>query len=229
MLASLLLGPALLEQEPAAPDPSLYIPKAHLVDDRGFLHDFMEEFSFVDLVTASPALRVTHIPVVLDRKEGRYGTIYGHIAAQNPQRAALARRHDAVMVFRGPHGYISPTWYAKRDVAPTWNFAVVHASGRPEPIVGDAGARDVLARLIRRYETSVGSDFTLDQLPRDYVDSLLPRIAPFRLEIEALEGKFKLGQERSDGDKAGVLAHLHEGAYHERSLYEVTEAFYRRR
>jgi transcriptional regulator len=228
LLMTLVAGPALLEQERAAPDPSLYIPKAHLVDDRRFLHDFMDEFAFVDLVTTTPTLRITHIPVVLERNEGRYGTIYGHIAAQNPQQATFDGAHDAAIVFRGPHGYISPTWYSRRDVAPTWNFAVVHASGRPTAIAGPAGARDVLARLIRRYEEAVGSSFTLDRLQPEYVDNLLPRIAPFRLRIEALEGKFKLGQERSAEDKQGVLAHLREGAYRERTLYELTDAFYRR-
>ena len=71
-------------QEPSAPDPSLYIPKAHLVDDRKFLHDFMDEFAFVDVVTVSPTLRITHIPSVLDRTAGAYGTIFGHVSAQNP-------------------------------------------------------------------------------------------------------------------------------------------------
>jgi len=228
LLMSLVAAPALLEQEPATSDPSLYIPKAHLVEDRGFLHDFMDEYSFVDLVTPAPTLRITHIPVLLERSEGRYGTIYGHIAAQNPQRATFDGAHPAVLVFRGPHGYISPTWYAKREAAPTWNFAVVHASGRPAAIAGSEGARDLLARLIRRYEKSVASDFALEKLSPEYVDSLLPRIAPFRLEIEALEGKFKLGQERAEGDRQGVLARLREGAYRERSLYELTAAFYRR-
>src|SRR5436190_17197910 len=71
---------------------SLYIPKPQLVEDRRFLHDFMEEFAFVDLVTVSPSLRITHIPVWLDRAAGAYGTIYGHISRQNPQSAAFDAR-----------------------------------------------------------------------------------------------------------------------------------------
>lgn len=84
MLATLAAGgPSLLAQEPARIDPSLYIPKAHLVEDLKFLHDFMDEYSFVDLVTSSPTLRITHIPVLLDRSEGGYGKIFGHISRQN--------------------------------------------------------------------------------------------------------------------------------------------------
>src|SRR5271163_4367089 len=66
---------------------SLYIPKPQLVDDRRFLHDFMDEFAFVDLVTVSPTLRITHMPVFLERGAGAYGTIHGHSARQNPQSA----------------------------------------------------------------------------------------------------------------------------------------------
>src|SRR5438874_2992743 len=100
-------------QEPStAVDPSLYIPKAHVVDELKFLHEFMEEFSFVMLVTAAPTVRITHIPSILDRTQGRFGTLRGHISAQNPQKAAFDGSQQAVIVFRGPHGYISPTWYA---------------------------------------------------------------------------------------------------------------------
>lgn len=232
MLTSLIAGPGLLtpalfEQEASAPDPSLYIPKAHLVEDRRFLHEFMDDFPFVDLVTATPTLRITHIPTVLDRSRGQYGTILAHISAQNPQRAALDGAHPAVIVFRGPYGYISPSWYAKQDVVPTWNFSVVHASGRLKPITDHAEAHALLAQLIGKFEASVGSTrYHFDKLPDEYVNGLMKGIAPFTMEIEALEGKFKLGQERSEGDRQGVLAHLKSG-YHERSLYDITDAFYR--
>ena len=217
------------QEPPGSPDPSLYIPKAHLVDDLKFLHDFMEEFAFVMLVTASPTLRITHIPSVLDRSQGRYGTLRGHISAQNPQKAALDGAHDAVVVFRGPEGYISPTWYAAQtSVVPTWNFGVVHASGRPRPITEKAKAHELLATLIARNEKRVGStayDFAAQ--PQEYVDRMMEGISPFEMEIQALEGKFKLGQERSEADRQGVLANLARARYKEPSLFEVTQAFYK--
>lgn len=219
----------LLAQDTAAPDPSLYIPEAHLVEDRAFLHDFMEGFPFVDLVTASPTLRITHIPALLDRERGRFGTIIGHIAARNPQREAFDGRHSSVVVFRGPHGYISPTWYATREAVPTWNFSVVHASGRPKAITDPAQTRALLARLIRTFEQSVGSNFDFATLPESYVARMIQGIAPFEMEIERLEGKFKLGQDRSADDRAGILAHVRRGDYRERNLYDMTDALYRMR
>ena len=215
-------------QEPSKPDPSLYIPKAHLVEDRRFLHDFMEEFPFVDVVTASPTLRITHIPSVLDRTAGPYGTIFGHISAQNPQRAAFDGKQTAVIVFRGPQGYISPTWYAQTEATPTWNFSVVHASGRPTAITDRDQTRELLARLIAKFERAVGSSgYDLSKLPESYVSRMMGGITPFRMEVETLEGKFKLGQERTEGDRRGVLAHLQNAGYRERSRYDVTDAFYK--
>ena len=104
------------------------------VEDRKLLHDFMDDFSFVDLITATPTIRITHIPMVLDRTKGRYGTIFGHISKNNPQQQAFDGTAPAVIVFHGPESYISPTWYAKAEAVPTWNFAVVHASGKLKPI-----------------------------------------------------------------------------------------------
>src|SRR5580704_14406301 len=97
LLASLALsGVAADAQEPGPPPAaSLYIPQAHLVEDRKFLHDFMDEFAFVDLITTSP-LRITHIPVLLDRSTGKYGTTRGHIALANDQSKKFDGDHQAV-------------------------------------------------------------------------------------------------------------------------------------
>ena len=237
LLVGLLSAAALVAEDdvsaqepPSPPDPSLYIPKAHLVDELKWLHDFMEDFSFVMLVTATPTLRITHIPSVLDRTQGRFGTLRGHISAQNPQKAAFDGTHQAVVVFRGPESYISPTWYAKQtSVVPTWNFGVAHASGRPRAITDKAKTYDLLATLIGRNERRVGStQYDFAAQPREYIDQMMQGISPFEMEIEALEGKFKLGQERSGGDRDGVLTHLARGEYKEPSLYDLTQALYKR-
>lgn len=205
---------------------SLYIPKPHLVEDRKLLHDFMDEFPFVDLVTSEPAIRITHIPVVLDRNAGNYGIIYGHIARQNPQTEAILAARRAVVVFHGPHAYISPTWYSKAEVVPTWNFAVVHATGKLKPVISEDAMRDLLSRLIRKFEEP-NSPYDLAGLPQSYAAGLIAGILGFELEIELLEGKFKLGQERSEADKEGILRHLR-SEKPERSLYDFTASFYAR-
>jgi transcriptional regulator len=229
MLASLAAcGSRLLAQEPARIDPTLYIPKAHRVEDLKLLHEFMDEYAFVDLVTSAPTLRITHIPVILDRTTGAYGKIMGHVSRQNPQSQAFDGRQTGVIVFRGPHGYISPTWYAKKEAVPTWNFAVVHATGRPVAITDKEALHKLLGRLIEKFESTEGSGYDFSKLPESYVSPMLGGIVGFEMQIESLEGKFKLGQERSDTDKQGLLEHLGQARRRERSLHDFTASFYKR-
>jgi len=241
LLTAMLAGIALLGPDDAVagdaadaaaqgepPDPSVYIPKAHLVQDRAFLHAFMDEFSFVDLVTTTPTLRITHIPSVLDRATGTYGTIVGHISAANDQVKAIRAGARAVVVFRGPHGYVSPGWLttaAGRNGVPTWNFAVVHATGRLKAIDEPAQKHALLSSLIRKYETAIGGTaYDFAALPMEDVLARAKGIQPFSIDIEALEGKFKLFQERPEPDKAAALPKL--DTYRERSLRAFTEHFY---
>jgi len=229
MLASLgACGSGLLAQEPAKIDPTLYIPKAQRVEDLKLLHDFMDEYAFVDLVTSTPTLRITHIPVILDRTAGTYGKIMGHVSRQNPQSQAFDGRQTGVIVFRGPHGYISPTWYAKKEAVPTWNFAVVHATGRPAAITDKEALHKLLGRLIEKFENYEGFGYDFSKLPESYVSPMLGGIVGFEMTVESLEGKFKLGQERSDGDKQGLLEHLGQAKRRERSLQDFTASFYKR-
>ena len=229
MLASLAAGSSrLLAEEPARVDPTLYVPRAHRVEDLKLLHDFMDEYAFVDLVTPAPTLRITHIPVILDRTAGTNGKILGHISRRNPQSQVFDGRRTGVIVFRGPHGYISPTWYANKDVVPTWNFAVVHATGRPSAITDRTALHKLLARLIEKFESYERSRYDFSKLPESYISPMLGGIVGFEMQIESLEGKFKLGQERSDADKQGMLEHLGQTTRRERSLRDLTASFYRR-
>jgi transcriptional regulator len=214
-------------QHPAAG--SLYIPKPHLIEDRQFLHDFMDEFAFVELVTATPSLRITHIPVWLDRKAGQYGTIHGHLSRQNPQTNTFDSKQPAVVVFRGPHSYISPTWYAsaKTDVVPTWNFAVVHATGKLRAVTGKKELNDLLSKLISKFENYEGTDYDFSKVSDSYKYGLMAAIIGFEMEIELLEGKFKLGQERSAADKQSLLKNLG-SAKPARSIRELTASVYQR-
>lgn len=205
---------------------SLYIPKPQLVEDRRFLQDFMDEFAFVELITIAPSLRITHIPVVLNRAAGPYGTIRGHIARQNPQSGAFDGRQVGVVVFRGPHGYISPTWYAQNgNVVPTWNFAVVHATGKLRPVEGRKELNDLLSSLIAKFERYEGTSYDFAKIDDRYKSGLMGGIIGFELEIEQLEGKFKLGQDRSAADQQSLLKNLGD-ARAPRSLRDFTAAFY---
>jgi transcriptional regulator len=205
---------------------SLYIPKPQLVEDRRFLHDFMDEFAFIDLVTVTPTLRITHIPVWLDRTAGTYGTLHGHISRQNPQSRTFDGKQTGVIVFHGPHGYISPTWLATTgNVVPTWNFAVVHATGKMKPVEGRKELSDLLARLIAKFEAYEGTSYDFSKIDDAYKYGLMGGIIGFEMEIELLEGKFKLGQDRGDADRHSMLTKMSQGKKAQ-SLQEFTRAFF---
>jgi transcriptional regulator len=229
LLSSLVFAAVTAEAQESAPPPppSLYIPNAHRVEDRKLLHDFMEEFAFVDLITAPP-LHITHIPVVFDRAAGPFGTIHGHIARNNEQIKAFDGKQEAVIVFRGPHGYISPTCYQTNPAVPTWNFAVVHATGKLQPVTDPAALHAFLARLIHKFESYQGTGYDFSKIPDSYLNPMLANIVGFDMQIELLEGKFKLGQERPEADRQGILKYL-QTARRERSLHDLTESFYRQK
>ncbi|HUB78647.1 MAG TPA: FMN-binding negative transcriptional regulator [Bryobacteraceae bacterium] len=214
-------------QEPSSAAPSLYIPNAHRVEDLKLLQDFMDEFAFVELVTSSP-FRITHIPVLFDRTAGQFGTIHGHIARANEQIKAFDGKQEAVIVFRGPHGYISPTCYQTNPAVPTWNFAVVHATGKLQAVTDPVALHAFLARLIRKFETYEGTGYDFSRISASYLNPMLANIVGFDMRVELLEGKFKLGQERPEGDRQGILKYL-QTARRERSLHDLTENFYKQK
>jgi transcriptional regulator len=227
LLSSLVFAAVNAEAQETAPPSSLYIPNAHRVDDRKLLHDFMEEFAFVDLITAPP-LHITHIPVVFDRATGPFGTIHGHIARNNEQIKAFDGKQEAVIVFRGPHGYISPTCYQTNPAVPTWNFAVVHATGKLQPVTDPAALHAFLGRLIQKFESYEGTGYDFSKIPDSYLNPMLANIVGFDMRVELLEGKFKLGQERPEADRQGILKYL-QTARPERSLHDLTQNFYRQK
>ena len=224
LLSSLVFAAVNAEAQESAPPSSLYIPNAHRVDDRKLLHDFMEEFAFVDLITPSP-LHITHIPVVFERAAGPFGTIHGHIARNNEQIKAFDGKQEAVIVFRGPHGYISPTCYHTNPAVPTWNFAVVHATGKLQPVTDPAALHAFLGRLIQKFESYEGTGYDFSKIPDSYLNPMLANIVGFDMRVELLEGKFKLGQERPEADRQGILKYL-QTARPERSLRDLTQNFY---
>ena len=230
LLAGLAFGALAPEAEAADDGPSvhesLYIPKAHVVEDRKFLHDFMEEFSFVDLITSTPTLRITHIPCYIDRKRGEFGTVFGHISKNNIQTETFDGQHPAVIVFRGPHGYISPAWNLKPgNAVPTWNFGVVHASGKLQGVTDRDTLKQMLGKLIDKNEDYTKSKYEFAKLPDTYIGGMLGGIVGFEMKVELLEGKFKMGHDSGQADRDNRVAHL-KTAKQERSFAQFTADFY---
>ncbi|PZP25537.1 FMN-binding negative transcriptional regulator [Pseudomonas kuykendallii] len=188
----------------------MYLPAAFRQDDLSELHRLIADSRLATLVShGADGLQASHLPLLLVPEEGEFGTLYGHVARANPHGRVLAEGGSALAVFSGPDAYVSPSWYpAKAEhgkVVPTWNYIAVHAQGRAEVFDEPARLLDLLGRLSDRHEAGRAQPWALGDAPRDYIDAMLRAIVGFALPIEHLEGKWKLGQNRSAADQQGVL------------------------
>ncbi len=187
----------------------MYLPSAFRQDDLAELHAQMQASPFALLTSAGAAgVQASHLPLLLAPDEGEFGTLYGHFARANPHWRDLQDGAEALTVFSGPDAYISPGWYpAKAEhgkVVPTWNYIAVHARGPVELIEEPERLLQIVSRLSDQHESGRERPWAVSDAPREYIDSMLRAIVGFALPIRRLEGKWKLGQNRSAADQAGV-------------------------
>jgi transcriptional regulator len=185
----------------------MYIPDYFREQDAHVLHDFMERYNFATLITQHGGeMTASHIPFVLDRSAGQYGALRAHIATKNQQLADLHGGGEALIIFQGPHSYISPMWYANQMNVPTWNYAVVHAYGKPR-MLDEQELIELLVNLVKQHEAPPpqGWDFHPEER---WIRQMSAQIEGFEIPITRLEGKFKLNQNRTAADRAGVVETL---------------------
>ena len=187
----------------------MYMPSAFRQDDLAELHAQLQASPLALLTSAGAAgVQASHLPLLLAPDEGEFGTLYGHFARANPHWRDLQGGAEALAVFSGPDAYISPGWYpAKAEhskVVPTWNYIAVHARGPVELIEEPERLLQIVSRLSDQHESGRERPWAVSDAPRDYLDSMLRAIVGFALPIHRLEGKWKLGQNRSAADQQGV-------------------------
>ncbi|MGF1453795.1 MAG: FMN-binding negative transcriptional regulator [Alphaproteobacteria bacterium] len=189
----------------------MYTPKAFAMDSIGACHALMRTCPFAIPVSHDgESLAATHIPFLLeaDGPDDR-GRLLGHMARANPQWQACAGTGEEVLVvFPGPHAYVSPTWYEEpaRNV-PTWNYVTVHAQGPLRPLDPDA-VRRMLGTLSAGYEGEAG--WRMDMLSDQQAEGLSRAIMAFEIPITRLEGKQKLSQNKAPADRRNVARGLRE-------------------
>jgi len=190
---------------------TLYIPPHFRAQDPEALFRFIEEHAFATLVSTGPAgLHVSHIPFLAERDDAGRVRLLAHVARANDHWKVLEQATDVVAIFHGPHAYVSPTWYSGHPAVPTWNYAVVHAHGRAT-LLDEAELHELLLRLSTGYEAPNVPPWKMSQLPADFTSSMLKAIVGFAIEVERVEGKFKLSQNRP-GNDAGRVADALEAA-----------------
>jgi transcriptional regulator len=187
---------------------AMYIPPFTSVTDPALLHELMRRFSFATLVATHEGRPVaTHLPFLVYPEVGELGTLVAHMARANPQWHEFADGNEALVIFQGPHTYISPSWYEEEVSVPTWNYAVAHAYGVPRIITEAGRVREALRALVDTHEGEFDEPWTMD-LPEEYLQRQLRAIVAFEMPITRLEGKFKLSQNRSAEDQRRVRDQL---------------------
>jgi transcriptional regulator len=188
----------------------VYVP-AHFNEDRiGALHDLIRSSGLATLVSmTAEGLIASHAPLMLDPDPAPYGTLIGHLAKANPHARSADAAVQTLVIFQGPDGYITPSYYAaKREhgkVVPTWNYTAVHAYGTLEAFDDPARLLAVVTRLTERNETPRAQPWAVSDAPDDFIQGMLRGIVGIALPIARLEGKVKMSQNRPAADIAGVV------------------------
>ncbi|MCI0765246.1 FMN-binding negative transcriptional regulator [Bacillus sp. TL12] len=171
----------------------MYIPKYFDVKDEATKYEMIEQNSFATLFSQhNGAPYATHLPLLLNRNER---TLYGHFARPNEQWKDMGNQ-EVLVVFQGPHCYISPSWYETNKAVPTWNYVAVHVYGEMEIVVDEQELIDSLRDLVNKYEDQASS-YSLDEVEPSYIEGLSKGIVGFKIKINRIEGKWKLSQNHS--------------------------------
>ncbi|MBL8816182.1 MAG: FMN-binding negative transcriptional regulator [Planctomyces sp.] len=204
----------------------MYIPAQHRVTDRQELIQFIRTHSFATLITSGSGTdappEATHLPLLLveDNSTSDGGLrLTGHFARANPHwKHATAQPVRAI--FHGPHAFISAAWYAERNVVPTWNYVAVHVVGRLTYIENPVELRELLDQMVQAYEHQraephlEGTPQTTDRpwatetVTPEYLASMMNAIVGFSIEVQEIEGKWKLNQHHSEDRKIRTIASL---------------------
>ncbi len=185
----------------------MYIPTANRVEDPAKARAFIHAHGFATLVSADGGSPwASHLPVLLEESP-QGDRLLGHMARANEQWRHLATGAEVLCIFHGPHAYVSPSWYAAKLAVPTWNYAAVHVYGTPR-IEGDGALlRRILDDTTSKYESGMPAPWRMD-FPPDTLAGYMKAIVGFSVQVTRIEAKFKLGQNRSPEDRAGMLSGL---------------------
>lgn len=185
----------------------MYLPGVFHEQELATLHQVMEAHNFATLVTVEGGVPfASALPFMLDRTQGPYGALIAHLARANPQWEHFANGQEALVIFQGPHAYISPAWYESEFAVPTWNYIAIHAYGSPQVVDDQATMQQMLEQLVDLHEAPRSEPWRFAWSERHR--NLLKGIVAFRMEITRLEGKAKLSQNRPLADRAGVIRNL---------------------
>ena len=187
----------------------MYSPLYNQVEKRAELLEFMRAHNFVLLVTGTGGtLHGSHLPVLLSESPEKL-VLEMHMAKNNPQWQEFFDE-EVMVVFSGPHGYVSPRWYEEKERVPTWNYAAVHAYGIPRIVADGTAKLAAQRRLVAAMDPPWLPKF--DALREEYVRGMLEGIVNFEIAVTRIETRWKLSQNRSRREMELIAAELDKSA-----------------
>jgi len=202
----------------------MYSPPYNQIQDRTELLQFLRANNFPILVTGTGGvLHASHLPITAHEEAGTI-VIDMHMAKSNPQWQEFLD-DEVLVIFSGPHAYISPRWYAEEERVPTWNYAAVHLYGIPK-LISDKKEKQVSQRrLVESLDPAWLPKH--DALSQQYVDKMLDGIVNFSIPVTRIETRWKLSQNRGRSEMERIAAELEKSADSgERSLAGLTRKHY---
>ena len=184
----------------------MYIPEFNRQEDRAVTIAFMRANPFAILVSNVGGIPfATHLPLLVD-EAGDHLVVKGHMAKANAHWKSMKEGEESLVMFHGPHAYISPSLYEIRESVPTWNYAAVHVYGEPTLFSDEEGLKDTLHRMIDTFESSYMAQWS--ELSDEYRSRMMKHIVGFEIKAKRVEAKFKLSQNRTKGEQTRVIQSL---------------------
>ncbi len=198
----------------------MYSPPYNQLENRAELLAFMHANSFCLLVTApNGELGASHLPCIVEER-GEQLVLVMHMARANPQWQSFFD-DEVMVVFAGPHAYISPRWYGQKERVPTWNYAAVHAYGKVRVVDTREAKHAAQAKLVAEHDPKWLPDF--ERLSKTYMDDMLANIVNFEVDVERIETRWKLSQNRGRDEQERIVAELEKSVdTTERALAAIT-------
>lgn len=188
----------------------MYVPKAFQEDRIDVLHAMMKEIGAAAVIGHDTnGLAATHLPIELCPEPKPFGTVRIHIARANPHAQAIKAGQELLLIFQGPQGYITPSWYPSKHLTgkavPTWNYVAIHAYGTVRAFEDATKLRAHLAALTDCFEESYHLPWKVDDAPQAFIDGMCRAIIGFEITLSRIEGKWKMSQNKSSHDRIGVV------------------------
>lgn len=185
----------------------MYIPKYYKITDFEEIKDFIQNNSFATIVSIRKGKPIAaHIPVLLNKIQDDY-YLTGHLAYGNPLWKTFEDVNDLLVIFNGPHAYISSSWYEHEDV-PTWNYQAVHVYGKASLMEGKELEQD-LTSLLEKYEKFREKPVLWDKLSPELLQQEIKGIKGFKIKIDEVQAAYKLSQNRNANDYANIISELY--------------------